>query len=78
VLEAKQASTIDFSKAQAQARATAAAINHEGPLRPIFARVSQNMAAAVALLDNLPKPFADGVDKVYHQLKDVLGVAFVQ
>jgi hypothetical protein len=32
---------------------------------------------AVALLDTLPTPSADGVNKVYHQLKDILDIAIV-
>jgi hypothetical protein len=31
-----------------------------------------------ALLDTLPKPFADRVDKVYPQLKDILGTSIAQ
>jgi hypothetical protein len=30
------------------------------------------------LLDTLPAPSADGVDKVYHQLKDILGTTAMQ
>jgi hypothetical protein len=33
------------------------------------------MAVAVTLLDTLPAPSADGVDKVYHQLKNILSIA---
>jgi hypothetical protein len=36
------------------------------------------MAAAAMLLDILPVPSTDGIDKVYHQLKDILGVATAQ
>jgi hypothetical protein len=39
--------------------------NQEWPPRPTFARTSQNVAVVVALLDTLPTPSADGVDKVY-------------
>jgi hypothetical protein len=42
---------IDLTKAQARARAAAAAINREGVPRPTFARASQNMAIVAALLD---------------------------
>jgi hypothetical protein len=31
-----------------------------------------------ALLDTLPAPSADGVDKVYHQLKDILSITVAQ
>jgi hypothetical protein len=36
------------------------------------------MAVAAALLDTLPAPTIDEVDKVYHQLRDILGVATEQ
>jgi hypothetical protein len=36
------------------------------------------MVAVAALLDTWPTPSADGVDKVYHQLKDILGVTITQ
>jgi hypothetical protein len=47
-------------------------------LRPTFARASQNVATAVALLDTLPEPSTDRVDRVYYQLKGILGVAAEQ
>jgi hypothetical protein len=43
-----------------------------------FARASQNVVAVVALLDTLPAPSTDGVEKVYHQLRDILVVATEQ
>jgi hypothetical protein len=36
------------------------------------------MAAAAALLDTLPMPSTDGVDRVYHQLRDILDIATEQ
>jgi hypothetical protein len=36
------------------------------------------MAVMVTLLDTLPTHSVDGVDKVYHQLKDILGIATTQ
>jgi hypothetical protein len=36
------------------------------------------MATAVTLLDTLPTPSTDEVDKVYRQLKDILDTAIVQ
>jgi hypothetical protein len=48
-LGAKRATTVNFTKARAQARAVAAAINHEAPPRPTFVKASQNVAAAVTL-----------------------------
>jgi hypothetical protein len=76
----ERATTIDFTKARAWARViiVVAAINHEGTPRPTFARVSQNMAVTTALLDTLPMPSTDGVNKVYHQPKDILGIAIEQ
>jgi hypothetical protein len=73
-----QATSIDFTKARARARALAATINHEGMPHPTFARASQNMAATVVLLDTLSVPSIDGVDRVYHLLRDILGVAAKQ
>jgi hypothetical protein len=56
----------------------AASINHEGMPRPTFARGNQNMAATMMLLDTSPVPSTGGVDKLYHQLRDILGVAAEQ
>jgi hypothetical protein len=50
----ERATTIDFTKARAQATVIATAINHEGTPHPNFARASQNVVVAVALLDSLP------------------------
>jgi hypothetical protein len=71
----ERANTIDFTKAQARARAIATAINHEDTPPPTFARASQNMDVAVVLLDTLSAPSTNGVGKVYYQLKDFLGIA---
>jgi hypothetical protein len=72
----ERVATIDFTKAQAQARPIVAAINHEGTPHPTFASASQNVTTT--LLDTLPALSTDGVDKVCHQLKDILGVATKQ
>jgi hypothetical protein len=53
-------------------------LHHDGTLRPTFARASQNMAAAAVLLDTLPVPSTDEVDKVYRQLKGILDIAVEQ
>jgi hypothetical protein len=74
----ERAATIDFTKAQAQAKSIAVTINHEGTPHPTFVRASQNMAAAAAPLDTLTAPSTDEVDKVYLQLKDILSVATEQ
>jgi hypothetical protein len=78
VLRTERAATIDFTKAQAQAMPVVTTINCEGPPRPTFAKASQNMAVVVALLYTLPAPSTNGVDRVYHQLGDILGVAAEQ
>jgi hypothetical protein len=36
------------------------------------------LVEVVALLDTSPAPSADGVEKVYRQLKDILGIAAEQ
>jgi hypothetical protein len=36
------------------------------------------MVVAAVLLDTLPAPSTDAVDRVYHQLRDILGVAAEQ
>jgi hypothetical protein len=74
----KRATTIDLTKARALARAITATINHEGMLCPTFTRASQNVAVAMVLLDTLPVPSTDGVDKVYHQLRHILDIAIEQ
>jgi hypothetical protein len=45
---------------------------------PTFPQASQNIAAATTLLDTLPVPSTDGVDRLYQQLKGILGVAAEQ
>jgi hypothetical protein len=44
-----------------------------GGQHPTLARANQNVATMVMLLDTFPASFTDGVDKVYQQLKDLLG-----
>jgi hypothetical protein len=74
----ERVATIEFTKLQARARAITAAIKHEGMSRPTFARSSQNMAEAAVLLDTLPAPPTDGVNKMYRQLRDNLSIAAEQ
>jgi hypothetical protein len=74
----ERAATIDFTKVQARARAITATIIHKGTPHPTFARASQKVLAATMLLDTLPAPSIDGVDKVYRELRDILGVATEQ
>jgi hypothetical protein len=47
-------------------------ISREGGQHPAFARASQNMAIAVALLDMLPPPSTDEVEWLYHELGEIL------
>jgi hypothetical protein len=70
--------TFDFTKAWAHPRDIVATINHEGTSHPNFARASQNVVTIMSLLDTLPAPSTGGVDKVYHQLRDILGIATEQ
>jgi hypothetical protein len=78
VLRTEWAATIDFTMARARARAVATTINREGLLRPTFARASENVAVAAEILDTLPVPSSNRVDRVYPQLKDILSVATEQ
>jgi hypothetical protein len=74
----ERAMMVDLTKAQARARAVAFAINHEAAPRPTITRVSHNVAMVAALLDSLPTSSTDGLHKVYHCLKDILGVTAMQ
>jgi hypothetical protein len=74
-LEAERAIMVDLTNAQPQARDVTATINHEGVQRPAFARASQNVVATATLLYTLLAPSIDGVDKVYHQINGILGIA---
>jgi hypothetical protein len=53
-------------------------INYEEVPHPTFTRASQNMAIAAVILDTLPAPTTNGVDKIYQQLKDILGTTAAQ
>jgi hypothetical protein len=67
-LETAWCVTVDLPTSRAQARDVATAINHNGLSRLAFTGASQNMAAAVALLDTLRAPSTNRVGRVYHQL----------
>jgi hypothetical protein len=71
-LEIEWTVMVDLTNTRAQARDVIAATNHEEPPCPTFTRASQTLAIVAALLDTLPTPSTDGVDKVYHQLKYTL------
>jgi hypothetical protein len=78
VVEMEWAMMVVLTNGWAQARDVTATINHEGTQRPTFARASQNVAMIDVLLDTLPAPTTDGVDKVYHQLKDIIDITTMQ
>jgi hypothetical protein len=66
VHEVERILTVDLTAAEAQAKEAAPATGHEGGRQCIaFARANQNIAAAATLLDMLPAPSADMVDKLY-------------
>jgi hypothetical protein len=58
----------------------APAISREGGggQPPTFVRASQNVAAVAALLDTLPPPSTDVVDRLYRQLGEILAIAAAQ
>jgi hypothetical protein len=55
---------VDFTTVRARARDVITTINKEGMQHPAFARDSQIVATTAALLDTLPAPSDDGVDRV--------------
>jgi hypothetical protein len=74
----ERAITVDLTNSRSRASGIAAMINREEAQRPAFARASQNMAMAATLLDTLHAPSTGGVNKVYHQLKDIIGITAAQ
>jgi hypothetical protein len=77
-LKTERTATIDLTNARARARDVATAINRERVQRRTFTWDNQNVAVAAVLLDTLLAPSANGVDKVYHQLKDIFSIAIAQ
>jgi hypothetical protein len=59
MLRAERILTVDLAATQAQAKGVAPSTSHE---------VGQTVAAVATPLNALPPPFADGVDRLYHQL----------
>jgi hypothetical protein len=54
----------------------APAISHKGRGAALaFARASQNLATMAMLLDTLPTPSVDGVDRLYHHMGEILTIA---
>jgi poly(3-hydroxybutyrate) depolymerase len=74
----ERAVTVNYTKARARARANVVTINREGMPHATFLRASQNVGAAVALLDTLPTPSIDRASKVNQQLKDILRIVAEQ
>jgi hypothetical protein len=65
-LEAERILAVDLTSNRAQANGGAPTIRHEGDQCSAFAKASQNMATAAMLLDTLPPPSTDEVDRLYH------------
>jgi hypothetical protein len=63
-LEVERGLMVDFTTVRARARDVITTINKEGMQHPAFARDSQIVATTAALLDTLPAPSDDGVDRV--------------
>jgi hypothetical protein len=74
----EQAIMVELTKAQTWARTVVDAMNYEGVPHPAFTRATQTVATAAAQLDTLHASSAAEVDKVYHQLMDILSVAATQ
>jgi hypothetical protein len=66
MLEVERVLMVDLTATRAQAKGVTPAISPEGGHHPTFARDSQNVVIADALLDMLPPPSIDGVDRLYH------------
>jgi hypothetical protein len=65
VPEVERILTVDLATARSQAKEAAPATSHErGGQHPAFARASQNVAVAAMLLDTLPTPSIDAVDRL--------------
>jgi hypothetical protein len=77
-LESERDIMVDFTTAWAQGMNVITTINCDGVPRLAFARANQNVAATIALLDTLPAPYVDEVDKVYRQLKEIIGITTAQ
>jgi hypothetical protein len=56
--------TVDLATTQARARGIKTTISHERRQVPTIARATQNMGIVAMLLDTLPAPSVDGVDRV--------------
>jgi hypothetical protein len=69
---------VDLATTRAQAKGVAPAICHEESYCLTFARAGQNVAATAMLLDMLPPASTDEVDRLYHQLGEILAIATMQ
>jgi hypothetical protein len=70
--------TVDLTATGAQAREVAPTTSRERDLRTAFARASQNVATSSMLLDTLPPPSADGVDRLHCELGEIITIAIMQ
>jgi hypothetical protein len=69
---------MDHATPQAQAKGVTPTISQKGGQHPTFARSSQNVVTAAMLLDTLPAPFTDEVDRLYRHLGDILAITTTQ
>jgi hypothetical protein len=69
---------VDLTATQAQVKGAVPIISRDGGQRPSFTRAGQNVVAAALLLDTLPPPLAKGVDRLCHQLGEILAIAAAQ
>jgi hypothetical protein len=73
-LEVERILMVDLVTTRAQAKGVTPAISHDGGQHLTFARASQNVVMAATLLDTLPPPSTDGMDRLYHQLGEILAI----
>jgi hypothetical protein len=64
-LEAERILTVDLAITQAQAKGVTPTISREGGQHPAFTKASRNMVTMATLLDTLPPPSTDWVDRLY-------------
>jgi hypothetical protein len=76
--EAERILTVDLTTTRSQPKGVTPTISHEGGKRPTFVRASQKVVTAAMLLDTLPPPSIDRVDRLYHRLGEILAITIVQ
>jgi hypothetical protein len=75
MLRTERVVTVDLTTSQARPKGIAPAISRDGGPCPAFTSASQNVTTVAVLLDTLAAPSADGVDRVYRQLREILTIA---